>query len=169
MGFGLPAAMGAQAAFPDALVVDIDGDGSFVMNIQELATVKCENLPVKVIVLNNGALSFVELEMKADGIVNYGTDLDNPSFAKVAEAIGLFGVRIERPSELDEGLRAGLAHDGPAVIEVMSARQELSIPPNITAEQTKGFTLWATRSVLSGRADEVIQVAKTNLRELAVE
>jgi pyruvate dehydrogenase (quinone) len=107
--------------------------------------------------------------MKADGIVNYGTDLENPSFAEVARAVGLHGVRIERPSELEDGLQAAFAHDGAAVIEVMSARQELSIPPGITAEEAKGFTLWATRSILSGRGDEVIQVAKTNIRQLAVE
>jgi pyruvate dehydrogenase (quinone) len=139
------------------------------MLLGELLTLRQQRLPVKVIVFNNGALSFVELEMKADGIVNYGTNLDNPGFAHVAQAIGLYGVRIEHPSELDDGLRAGLAHDGAAVIEVITARQELSIPPKITAEQTMGFTLWATRSILSGRGDEVLQVAKTNLRELAVE
>ena len=139
------------------------------MLMGELITLRQQRLPVKVVVLNNGALAFVELEMKADGIVTFGTDLDNPSFAEVARAVGLHGVRIEHPGELDDALRAAFAHDGPAVIEVMTVRQELSIPPKITAEQAKGFTLWATRSVLSGRGDEVLEVAKTNLRELALE
>jgi pyruvate dehydrogenase (quinone) len=169
MANALPQAIGVQASHPGRQVVTLSGDGGLAMLLGELLTLRQQRLSVKVIVLNNGALSFVELEMKADGIVNYGTDLDNPSFAQVAQAIGLHGVRIERPSELDDGLRAGLAHDGPAVIEVITTRQELSIPPKITAEQTKGFTLWATRSILSGRGDEVLQVAKTNLRELAVE
>jgi len=169
MANALPQAIGVQASHPGRQVVTLSGDGGLAMALGELLTLRQQRLPVKVIVLNNGALSFVELEMKADGIVNYGTDLDNPSFAQVAQAVGLHGVRIERPSELDDGLRAGLAHDGPAVIEVTTSRQELSIPPKITAEQTKGFTLWATRSILSGRGDEVLQVAKTNLRELAAE
>jgi hypothetical protein len=108
------------------------------MLLGELLTLRQQRLPVKVVVLNNGALAFVELEMKADGIVNYGTDLDNPSFAEVARAVGLHGVRIEHPSELDDGLRAAFAHDGPAVIEVMTERQELSIPPKITAQQARG-------------------------------
>jgi pyruvate dehydrogenase (quinone) len=122
-----------------------------------------------VVVFNNGALSFVELEMKADGIVNFGTDLDNPSFAEVAHAVGVHSVRIEHPSELDDGLRAGLAHDGATVIEVMTARQELSLPPSISPGQAKGFGLWATRSILSGRGNEVLEVATTNLRELTLE
>jgi pyruvate dehydrogenase (quinone) len=122
-----------------------------------------------VIVLNNGALGFVELEMKANGIVNFGTDLENPSFAEVAGAVGLYGARIEHPADLDNGLRAAFAHDGPAVIEVMTTRQELSFPPKIEATQAGGFALWATRSILSGRGDEVLELAKTNLHELAAE
>ena len=169
MANALPQAIGVQASHPGRQVVTISGDGGLSMLMGELITLRQQRLPVKVVVLNNGALAFVELEMKADGIVTYGTDLDNPSFAEVARAVGLYGVRIEHPGELDDGLRAAFAHDGPAVIEVMTVRQELSIPPKITAEQAKGFTLWATRSVLSGRGDEVLEVAKTNLRELALE
>jgi pyruvate dehydrogenase (quinone) len=107
--------------------------------------------------------------MKADGILKFGTDLDNPSFASVAQTIGLHGVRIEHPSELEDGLREGLAYEGAAVIEVMTERQELSMPPSISVAQARGFTLWATRSVLSGRGDEVLEVTKANLRELELE
>ena len=169
MANALPQAIGVQASHPGRQVVTLSGDGGLAMLMGDLLTLRQQKLPVKVVVLNNGALAFVELEMKADGIVTYGTDLDNPSFADVARAIGLHGVRVEHPSELEDGLRTAFAHDGPAVIEVMTVRQELSIPPNITAEQAKGFTLWATRSILSGRGDEVLEVAKTNLRELAKE
>jgi pyruvate dehydrogenase (quinone) len=150
-------------------VVTLSGDGGLAMLLGELLTLRQQRLPVKVVVLNNGALGFVELEMKADGIVTYGTDLDNPSFAEIARAVGLYGVRIERPSELEEGLRTAFEHDGPAVVEVMTVRDELAIPPKITVDQASGFTLWATRSILSGRGDEVLQVAKSNLRELSVE
>jgi pyruvate dehydrogenase (quinone) len=169
MANALPQAIGVQASHPGRQVVTLSGDGGLSMMLGELLTLRQQRLPVKVVVLNNGALSFVELEMKADGIVNYATDLKNPSFAEVARAIGLHGVRVEHPSELDDAMGAGLAHDGPAVIEVMTTRQELSIPPKITAQQAGGFTLWATRSILSGRGDEVLEVAKTNIRELAVE
>ena len=124
---------------------------------------------MKVVVLNNGALSFVELEMKADGIVDFGTDLDNPDFAAVARAVGLYGVRVERPGELYDALRAAFAHPGPAVVDVVTARQELALPPKITFDQARGFTLWATRSVLSGDGGTVLEVAKTNLRQLALE
>jgi pyruvate dehydrogenase (quinone) len=169
MANALPQAIGVQASHPGRQVVTLSGDGGLSMLLGELLTLRQQRLPVKVIVLNNGALAFVELEMKADGIVSYGTDLENPSFAEVARAVGLHGVRIEHPHELDDSLRTALAHDGPAVIEVMTTRQELSIPPKITAEQAAGFTLWATRSILSGSGDEVLEVAKSNIRQLALE
>ena len=169
MADALPLAIGVQASHPGRQVVSLSGDGGLAMLMGELLTLRQQHLPVKVVVLNNGAFAFVELEMKADGIVNFGTDLDNPSFAEIARAVGLHGVRIEHPSELEEGLREGLGHDGASVIEVMTVRQELSIPPKISYDQARGFTLWATRSILSGRGDEVIEVAKSNLRELAVE
>jgi pyruvate dehydrogenase (quinone) len=168
MANALPQAMGVQAAQPGRQVVSMSGDGGLTMLMGELLTLRQQHLPVKVVVFHNGALSFVELEMKADGFVTFGTDLDNPSFAEVARAVGLHAVRIERPSELEEGLRTAFEYPGAAVIEVMTERQELAIPPNITVAQAKGFTLWATRSVLSGRGDEVLQVARTNLRELAL-
>jgi len=135
----------------------------------ELLTLRQQRLPVKVVVLNNGALSFVELEMKADGIVNFGTDLDNPDFAEVARAVGLHGERVDRPDQLDDALRAAFAHPGPAVVDVVTARQELALPPKISFAQASGFTLWATRSVLSGDGSTVLEVAKTNLRQLALE
>jgi pyruvate dehydrogenase (quinone) len=169
MANALPQAIGVQASQPGRQVIALCGDGGLAMLMGELLTLRQHQLPVKVLVFNNSALAFVELEMKADGFVNFGTDLDNPNFADVGAAIGLHGVRIEQPSQLGDGLKTALTHDGPAVIDVVTARQELSIPPRISAEQAKGFTLWATRSVLSGRGDDVLEVAKTNLRQLAVE
>ncbi len=167
MANALPQAIGVQAAQPGRQVVTLSGDGGLAMMLGELLTLRQQNLPVKIVVFNNGALAFVELEMKADGFVNFGTDLDNPSFAEIGQAVGLHTVRVERPSELGDGLRAAFAHPGAALIEVMTERQELSIPPEITLSQATGLTLWATRTVLSGHGDELVQVARKNLRELA--
>jgi pyruvate dehydrogenase (quinone) len=169
MANALPQAIGVQAAHPDRQVVALSGDGGLSMLLGELLTLRQQRLPVKIVVLNNGSLSFVELEMKADGIVNYGTDLDNPDFAEVARAVGLYGVRVEDPGELDDALRAAFAHPGPSLVDVVTARQELALPPKISFQQASGFTLWATRSVLSGDGSTVFEVAKTNLRQLALE
>jgi pyruvate dehydrogenase (quinone) len=120
-------------------------------------------LPVKVIVFKNDALAFVELEMKAAGIVDFGTDLDNPNFAKMAEAAGLLGLTAETPDQVEPMIAQALQHDGPALVEVLVSRQELSMPPTITLEQAKGFSLFMLRAVLSGRGDEIIDLAKVNL------
>jgi pyruvate dehydrogenase (quinone) len=101
--------------------------------------------------------------MKAAGFINFGTDLENPNFAEVAAALGLHAQRVDHPDGLAETLRAAFEHEGPALVEVMTARQELSIPPTITLEQVKGFSLYATRTILSGRGDELIDLAVTNV------
>jgi pyruvate dehydrogenase (quinone) len=133
------------------------------MMLGELITLIQNRLPVKVIVFNNSSLNFVELEMKAAGIVNYGTDLKNPIFAGVAEAMGMVGRRVERPVERQQALAEAFAHDRPAVINVATARQELSIPPAITVEQAKGFSLYTIRTILAGRADELLDLVTTNV------
>jgi pyruvate dehydrogenase (quinone) len=139
------------------------------MLLGELLTLRQQNLPVKVIVFNNDALSFVELEMKEGGIPTYGTDLTSPDFGELARAVGLFGTRVEKAGDLEDALEATFAHDGAAVLDVRTKRQELSLPPKITYEQMKGFSLYATRTILSGGGDEIIEVAKTNLRQLEFE
>ncbi len=163
MANALSQAVGAQTAFPGRQVVALAGDGGLAMLLGELLTLRQSKLPVKIVVFNNSSLNFVEVEMKAAGFVNYGTDLDNPDFAEVAKAVGIHGQRVENPNDLEAALREAFAHDGPALIDVVTARQELSIPPTITAEQVKGFTLYALRTVLSGRGDELVDLADTNL------
>jgi pyruvate dehydrogenase (quinone) len=133
------------------------------MLLGELLTLRQNKLPVKIVVFNNSSLNFVEVEMKAAGFVNYGTGLDNPNFADVATAIGLFGQRVEKPDDLEGALKAAFAHDGPALVDVVTARQELSIPPAITVKQVGGFTLYALRTIMSGRGDELIDLADTNV------
>jgi pyruvate dehydrogenase (quinone) len=169
MANALPHAMGAQASQPGRQVVALSGDGGLAMLLGELITLRQLQLPVKVVVFNNGALSFVELEMKAAGIVTYGTDLDNPDFAGIARASGLLGVRVDTAGELEDALQKAFGHDGPALVEVRTARHELSLPPKLTYGQLKGFTLYATRTILSGGGSELVELTKTNLRELEVE
>jgi pyruvate dehydrogenase (quinone) len=169
MANALPHAIGAQAAQPGRQVIALSGDGGVAMLLGELLTLRQQQLPVKVVVFSNGALSFVELEMKAAGIVTFGTDLDNPDFAGMARAAGLFGVRVEVAGQLEDALREAFGHDGPALVDVATARQELSLPPHLTYGQIKGFTLYATRTILSGGGSELIELAKTNLRDLEIE
>ncbi|WP_422935462.1 ubiquinone-dependent pyruvate dehydrogenase [Sinomonas sp. P47F7] len=166
MANALPHAMGAQAAYPGRQVVALAGDGGLSMLMGELITIVQNKLPVKLVVFNNASLNFIELEMKSAGFVNYGTGLDNPNFAAVAESLGIKGVRVDESSELERGLKEALAHDGPALVDVATIRQELAMPPTITAQQASGFTLYALRTVLSGRGDEVLDLAKTNWRRV---
>ena len=163
MASAMPQAIGAQMAFPGRQIISLSGDGGFSMLLGDLLTIRQRKLPVKIVVYNNGALGFVELEMKAAGLLEYGTELDNPDFAAMARAIGIHGVRVEDPGELPAAVAAALAHDGPAVIDVVVNRQELALPPSIKAEQAKGFGLYMLKAVLSGRGDEVLDLAKSNL------
>ena len=163
MANALPQAIGAQAALPDRQVISLSGDGGIAMLLGDLLTLRQLGLPVKVVVFNNSTLGFVELEMKAAGWLPYGTDLVNPDFARLAESAGMLGIRVEDPKNLRVALQTAFAHDGPCVVDVVVNRQELSIPPTITAEQAVGFSLYMIRAVLSGRGDEVIDLAKTNL------
>jgi pyruvate dehydrogenase (quinone) len=163
MANALPHAIGAQTAFRRRQVIALAGDGGLTMLFGELITLLQNNLPVKVVVFDNSSLNFVELEMKAAGFVNFGTGLRNPDFATVAAAMGMFGRRVERPGDLERALTDAFAHDGPAVVDVVTARQELSIPPAITLEQAKGFSLYAIRTILAGRADELLDLVTTNV------
>jgi pyruvate dehydrogenase (quinone) len=163
MANALPQAIGVQASHPGRQVITLSGDGGLAMLLGDLLTLRQLKLPVKLVVFNNSSLAFVELEMKAAGIVDYGTNLVNPDFTRLAESAGVLGVRVEKPEELRPALSAALAHNGPALVDVFVHRQELSMPPTINAEQALGFSLYLIRAVLSGRGDEVIDLAMTNL------
>jgi pyruvate dehydrogenase (quinone) len=166
MANAVPQAIGAQTAFPDRQVIALAGDGGLTMLLGELITIVQNKLPVKIVVFDNSSLNFVELEMKAAGFVNYGTELQNPDFAAVAEAIGIKGFKVDVSDDFEDAMAAALAHDGPALVSVRANRQELSMPPAVTLEQAKGFTLYAIRTVLSGRGDELLDLASTNARQL---
>ena len=156
-------AIGAQATFPNRQVISLSGDGGFTMMMGEFVTLIQHKLPVKVVVLNNGTLGFVELEMKASGILDSGCDLINPNFAAMAEAMGIKGIRVEHPQDVREAVGELLAHDGPALLDVVSARQELVMPPTATFQEAHKFGLFMMRAVLDGRAGELIDLAKVNL------
>jgi pyruvate dehydrogenase (quinone) len=165
MANALPQAIGAQMAYPGRQVISLSGDGGLAMLMGELLSLKQLNAPVKIVVYQNDALSFVEIEMKAAGILTFGTDLVNPDFAKLAEACGIFGQNVETPEELEPALVAALAHSGPALVSVKVARQELSMPPTINFDQAKGFGMYLVKAVLNHRGDELLDLAETNLRD----
>ena len=154
-------AIGAQSAFPDRQVVSLSGDGGFTMMMGDFITLT--QMGLKVIVLNNGTLGFVEVEMKANGFVDVDCDLKNPNFAAMAEAMGVKGIRVERPTDLRGALAEAFSHDGPVLVDVVSARQELAMPPKTTADEAYHFGMFMMKAVLDGRASELIDLAKTNL------
>jgi pyruvate dehydrogenase (quinone) len=156
-------AIGAQKAFPGRQVISMSGDGGFTMMMGEFVTLLQLNLPVKIIVLNNGTLGFVELEMKAGGFLDTQVALTNPNFAAMAEAMGIKGIRVEKPQDLPESIEQALRHDGPVLVDVVSARQELIMPPTTTVDEAAHFSLFMMKAVLDGRAAELIDLAKENL------
>jgi pyruvate dehydrogenase (quinone) len=163
MANALAQAIGAQAVYPGRQVVSLSGDGGFAMLMGDFLSLTQLKLPVKVVVFNNGALGFIELEQKSTGFLPFGTDFKNPNFAAMAEAVGVRGIRLEDPADVDEGIHDALTHDGPVLVDAVVNRTELAMPPSITVEMAKGFTLYMVKAVISGRTDEVIDLARTNL------
>ena len=163
MANAMPQAIGAQAAYPGRQVISLSGDGGFAMLMGDFLTLVQQKLPVKVVIFDNSSLGFVALEMKANGFLETGTSLANPDFAAMARAIGVHAVRVEDPGELEAAIKDVLAHDGPALLDVVTNTQELAMPPAIKLEQAKGFGLWALKAVMNGRGDELVELARTNL------
>jgi pyruvate dehydrogenase (quinone) len=163
MANALPHALGAQAVDRDRQVIALAGDGGLSMLMGDLLSIRQNRLPVKIVVFNNSSLGFIEVEMKAAGIVNWATDLENPDFSAIADAVGITGIRVEKSADLEPALRRAFADPGPVLVDVVVARDELSVPPTITAEQAKGFSVWALRTVMSGRGNELIDLADTNV------
>ncbi|MGB3371148.1 MAG: pyruvate dehydrogenase [Rhodococcus sp. (in: high G+C Gram-positive bacteria)] len=166
MANALPHAIGAQVAFPSRQVVSMSGDGGLSMLLGELVTVAMYRLPVKIVVFNNSTLGMVKLEMLVDGIPDFGVDVPATDYAAVAAALGIFSRRIEQPGDLESGIRAALDHDGPALVDIVTDPNALSLPPSITGEQVKGFALAMSRMVMNGGVGEAVQMAKSNLRNV---
>jgi pyruvate dehydrogenase (quinone) len=164
MANAMPQALGAKAVDPQRQVVALCGDGGLSMLLGDLLSVRQLDLPIKLVVFNNSSLGFVDMEMKAGGYVPYGTDLYETNFAGIALGAGILGIRVESAEELPGALRKAFDHPGPVLVDVVTAKQELGIPPKIKLAQAKGFSLYMLRTVLSGRGDEVMELIKTNLR-----
>lgn len=163
MANALPQAIGAQLSHPARQVVTLSGDGGMAMLLGDLLSLRQLEAPVKIIVFRNDALAFVELEMKAAGILEYATDLENPSFAGIATAAGLLGLTAEASDQVRPMIAEALQHHGPALVEIHVSRQELSMPPTISINQARGFGLFMLKAVLSGRGNEIIDLARVNL------
>ena len=162
MANAMPQALGAQAIDRNRQVVAMCGDGGFTMLMGDFLTLAQQKLPVKIIIFNNSVLGFVAMEMKAGGYLTDGTELQNPNFAAMAEAAGIKGIRVEKASDVDAALQDAFAYEGPVLVDVVTATDELAMPPQIKLEQAKGFSLYMLRAVINGRGDEVVELAKTN-------
>jgi len=163
MANALPQAIGAQAAFPGRQVISLSGDGGFSMLMGDFISLAQLGLPVKVIVYDNGSLGFVAMEMKAAGLLDTNTDLRNPDFAAMANAMGIKGLRVEQSADIEAALKQAFAHPGPVLVDVITAKQELVMPPKIQLEQAKGFSLFMLKAIMNGRGDQVVELAETNL------
>jgi pyruvate dehydrogenase (quinone) len=165
MASAMPQAIGAQLEFPGRQVISLSGDGGFAMMMGDLLTIYQYNLPVKIVIYNNGQLGFVAMEMKVAGLPPFGTDLKNPDFAKMAAAIGIKGIRVESPENIQEAIEKALAHDGPVLIDVVVNPSALTMPPKIELSQAKGFGIYMLKQIFNGNGSEVWQTLKSNFLE----
>ena len=133
------------------------------MLMGDFLTLTQHKLPVKIVVFNNGTLGFVELEQKSTGFLDFGVSLQNPNFAAMAEAVGIRGIRVEDAGKVNEAIEAALAHDGPVLVDAVVNRTELAMPPSITFDMAKGFSLYMTKAVMNGRTDEIVDIATTTV------
>jgi pyruvate dehydrogenase (quinone) len=163
MANAMPQAIGAQITFPGRQVISLSGDGGFTMLMGDFLSLVQLGLPVKVVVFNNGALGFIEIEQKSSGFLDTGTSFKNPNFAAMAEAVGVRGIRLETPVEVDGGIAEALAHDGPVLVDAVVSRLVLPIPPSITVEMAKGFSLYMIKAVIDGRGEDLVDLARANL------
>jgi pyruvate dehydrogenase (quinone) len=162
MASAMPQGIGAQLCYPESQVISLSGDGGFAMMMGDLLTIYQYDLPLKLVVYNNGSLGFVAMEMKVIGMPPFGTDLKNPNFAKMAEAIGILGIRVERSEDLPASVEKALAHQGPVLLDVLTNPSELAMPPKINLEQAKGFGIYMIKQTLLGDGAEVWDTLSSN-------
>lgn len=164
MANAMPQALGAKKSMPERQVIALCGDGGLAMLLGDLLTTVQENIPLKIVVFNNGTLGFVELEMKVEGLLDSYTDLKNPDFGKLAEVIGLHGWTVERGEQLEPAMRDFLAHDGPGLLNVHVNRNELVMPPKIEPAMAVGTVIYGAKAIMEGRAHDVVEMLDTNVR-----
>jgi pyruvate dehydrogenase (quinone) len=166
MANALPHAIGAQLAYPGRQVISMSGDGGLGMLMGELLTVAMHHLPVKIVTFNNSALAMIKLEMMVDGLPDYQTGNGSFDYAAIARAVGIHSTRIEQPADVRDGLSEALAHPGPALVDLVTDPNALSIPPHISTAQVKGFALAAGKIVLDGGVGRMLDLARANVRNI---
>ena len=167
MANAMPQAIGAQLLYPQRQVISLSGDGGFTMLMGDFITLLQYGLPIKIIIYNNGTLGFVDLEMKVAGLPSYGTNLKNPNFAKMAEAMGIMGIRVEEPGEMRGAIEQALSHQGPVLLDVVVNPSELLLPPKITVQEAWGFSVYMLKATLAGDGGEVVQMIESNFLQPA--
>jgi pyruvate dehydrogenase (quinone) len=166
MANAMPMAIGAALLHPDRQVIAFCGDGGLSMLLGDLATIKQYNLPIKVVVFNNRALGMVKLEMQVQGLPDNETDMVNPDFAKIAEAMGFMGITVREPGLLEEAVATAFAHNGPVLLNIMTNPNSLALPPKIEWEQVHGYMLTMTKMMLGGRMDDILEMVRSNYKHL---
>ncbi|WP_434035761.1 thiamine pyrophosphate-dependent enzyme [Formosa sp. 4Alg 33] len=166
MANAMPMAIGAQLAYPERQVIAFCGDGGLSMLLGDLATIKQYNLPIKLIVFNNRSLGMVQLEMQVEGLPNNETDMINPDFAMIAEAMGFKGISVTEPDHVKTALTEAFIHDGPVLVNIFTNPQALAMPPEMEFDQMKGYALSISKMILGGRMDEVLEMVKTNYKHM---
>lgn len=163
MANALSSSIGLQAAFPESQVVAMCGDGGFTMLMGDVLTLVKEQLPVKIIIFNNGRLDFVALEMKTSGLIDYATDLCNTNFAAFAEAVGMKGIRVEQPGDLQQAIEEAFAHEGPVIVDVVVNPDSLLMPPEITFDMMRNFSEYIWKAFVSGEKKTLKEMLEVNL------
>jgi|TARA_R110002033_G_scaffold131586_1_gene171726 pyruvate dehydrogenase (quinone) len=163
MASALPQAIGAKVSCPNKEVIALCGDGGFAMLMGDFLTLLQHKIKAKIVIYNNSSLGFVAIEMKAGGYLYDNTELENPDFSAIAKAVGVKGFRVEEPDELESTVKEFLEYDGAALLDVTTAKQELTMPPKISFENAKGFGIYMVRAIINGKGDELIEVAKDNI------
>ena len=166
MACAMPHAIGAALACPDKQVVALCGDGGISMLLGDLATIKQYNLPIKIVVFNNRSLGMVKLEMEVAGLPDCETDMLNPDFALVAEAMGIKGITISEPNDVETSLKEAFLYNGPVLINVMTDPNALAMPPKVDLKMMEGMALSMTKLMLGGKFEEVLDTVKSNYKHL---